>query len=53
VDEVEGLSDSNIGIAWYKISLASTGVTPTVSAAPSMARYSRTAWEAMIDASWT
>ncbi len=33
--------------ALYTISLISAGVTPTVSAAPTMTRYSRSAWEAM------
>jgi hypothetical protein len=39
------------GTAWYTISLTSIGVTPTVSAAPSMTRYSRRPWQAIIDAS--
>src|SRR5271166_7108778 len=51
VDEVEDLGIPTYGTAWYTISLTSTGVTPTVNAAPSMTRYSRRAWEAIIDAS--
>ena len=39
------------GTAWYTTSLASIGVTPTVRAAPSMARYSLMAWQAIIAAS--
>jgi hypothetical protein len=39
------------GTAWYTISLTSTGVTPAANAAPSITRYSRRAWEAIIDAS--
>src|SRR5579859_3455986 len=35
------------------ISLTSTGVTPLVRAAPSMTRYSRSAWQPMRAASWT
>ena len=41
------------GTAWYTISLTSIGVTPTVSAAPSVTRYSLTAWQAIIEASCT
>jgi hypothetical protein len=41
------------GTAWYTISLTSTGVTPAVSAAASMTRYSASAWQAISAASWT
>ncbi|MGC1566054.1 MAG: hypothetical protein WA794_08560 [Trebonia sp.] len=41
------------GTDWYTISLASTGVTPAVRAAPSMTRYSLSAWQPMRAASCT
>ncbi len=43
VDEVEDLAHAHVGDSLVDDSLTSTGVTPTVSAAPSMTRYSLSA----------